>query len=173
MCGLYLNVRHFSLLDLWCQVQKMSLWFYVLEEEIWWVDLLNRMEKIQLKRSTTRAKVLGTVVSIAGAFVVTLYKGPKILVPTTATPNLLRQPLSSSQSNWMLGGLFLTTEYFLVPMWYIVQVWYSYFTPTQFLQQANYATYVSYLQFSFICIFSLYFVTPDSLCGQVFFFTQT
>ncbi|KAL3378821.1 hypothetical protein AABB24_004643 [Solanum stoloniferum] len=83
------------------------------------------MEKIQLKRSTTRAKVLGTVVSIAGAFVVTLYKGPKILVPTTSTPNLLRQhqPLSSSQSNWMLGGLFLTTEYFLVPMWYIVQTW--------------------------------------------------
>ncbi|KAK4712548.1 hypothetical protein R3W88_007061 [Solanum pinnatisectum] len=84
-----------------------------------------RMEKIHLKRSTTRAKVLGTVVSIAGAFVVTLYKGPKILVPTTSTPNLLRQhqPLSSSQSNWMLGGLFLTTEYFLVPMWYIVQTW--------------------------------------------------
>ncbi|KAF3660207.1 WAT1-related protein [Capsicum annuum] len=86
-----------------------------------------RMEKIQLKRSTTRAKVLGTAVSIAGAFVVTLYKGPKILVPTTSTPNLLpnllHQPLSSSQSNWMLGGLFLTTEYFLVPMWYIVQTW--------------------------------------------------
>ncbi|PHT57264.1 WAT1-related protein [Capsicum baccatum] len=86
-----------------------------------------RMEKIQLKRTTTRAKVLGTAVSIAGAFVVTLYKGPKILVPTTSTPNLLpnllHQPLSSSQSNWMLGGLFLTTEYFLVPMWYIVQTW--------------------------------------------------
>ncbi|KAJ8567003.1 hypothetical protein K7X08_019211 [Anisodus acutangulus] len=84
-----------------------------------------RMEKIQLKRSNTRAKVLGTVVSIAGAFVVTLYKGPKILVPTTttSTPNLLHQPLGSSQSNWMLGGLFLTTEYFLVPMWYIVQTW--------------------------------------------------
>lgn len=82
-----------------------------------------RMEKIQLKRSSTRAKVLGTVVSIAGAFVVTLYKGPKILAPTTSTPNFLHQPLGSSQSNWMLGGLFLTTEYFLVPMWYIVQTW--------------------------------------------------
>lgn len=85
--------------------------------------VLFRMEKIELKRSTTRAKVLGTVVSIAGAFVVTLYKGPKILVPTTSSPNLLYQPRNSSQSSWMLGGLFLTTEYFLVPMWYIVQTW--------------------------------------------------
>lgn len=86
--------------------------------------LFFRMETLVLRSPTSRAKVMGTIVSVTGAFVVTLYKGPRIAVTTTASPhatsNVIRF-LSSTQSNWMLGGLFLTTEYLLVPMWYIVQ----------------------------------------------------
>nr|XP_016470812.1 PREDICTED: WAT1-related protein At3g28050-like isoform X2 [Nicotiana tabacum] len=116
-----------------------------------------RMEKIELKRSSTRAKVLGTVVSIAGAFVVTLYKGPKLLVAITSTPNLLYQPLSSSQSNWMLGGLFLTTEYFLVPMWYIVQTWIMKEYPAE-------VTVVFFYNLCVCCLAAIvgFFTEPDS-----------
>ncbi|KAI8533749.1 hypothetical protein RHMOL_Rhmol10G0033500 [Rhododendron molle] len=78
------------------------------------------MEKLALKSSSSQAKIIGTIVSISGAFVVTLYKGPPIEL--TPSPSIsLHHPLGSPQSNWVIGGLFLTSEYILVPMWYIVQ----------------------------------------------------
>ncbi|CAH9090721.1 unnamed protein product, partial [Cuscuta europaea] len=84
--------------------------------------LFFRMETLVFRSTTSRAKVAGTIVSVTGAFVVTLYKGPRIAFTTSpsTTSNALRF-LGSVQSNWMLGGLFLTAEYLLVPMWYIVQ----------------------------------------------------
>ncbi|XP_052195208.1 WAT1-related protein At3g28050-like isoform X1 [Diospyros lotus] len=82
--------------------------------------LMFRMEKLALRSSTSRAKIIGTVVSISGAFVVTLYKGPAIAPPGLPPSVSLRQP-SLPPSKWVIGGLCLTTEYLLVPMWYIVQ----------------------------------------------------
>ncbi|XP_027152926.1 WAT1-related protein At3g28050-like isoform X3 [Coffea eugenioides] len=76
------------------------------------------MEKLAFRSSSSRAKVLGTVLSISGAFVVTLYNGPRIKLRNTIP---IPQHLHTAQSNWKLGGLFLTAEYILVPMWYIVQ----------------------------------------------------
>ncbi|XP_057482655.1 WAT1-related protein At3g28050-like [Actinidia eriantha] len=81
--------------------------------------IIFRMEKLALRSSSSLAKIIGAIVSISGAFVVTLYKGPPLLL--TPSPSIsLHQP-PQSQSNWVIGGLFLTTEYILVPMWYIVQ----------------------------------------------------
>ncbi|KAI4352702.1 hypothetical protein L6164_006926 [Bauhinia variegata] len=86
--------------------------------------IMFRMEKVAFKSRTCQAKVLGTIVSIAGAFVVTLYKGPPII--TVHSPSLsLHEPLkviNSVDRSWALGGLLLTAEYILVPLWYIVQV---------------------------------------------------
>lgn len=79
------------------------------------------MERIALKGRSSQAKVLGTIVSIAGAFIVTLYKGPPIIIASSQSISL-HQSLKSSHPNWILGGIFLTAEYILVPMWYIVQV---------------------------------------------------
>lgn len=82
---------------------------------------ITRMEKVACRKASSQAKVLGTIVSIAGAFIVTLYKGPRIT--TIASPKVsLSHALRSSNSNWAVGGLFLTAEYILVPLWYIVQV---------------------------------------------------
>lgn len=81
--------------------------------------IIFRMESVSLRRSS-QAKVLGTLVSITGAFVVTLYKGPPIAI--ASSPSLSSAgPLRSSDQNWILGGVFLTAEYILVPLWYIVQ----------------------------------------------------
>lgn len=80
------------------------------------------MEKLELRSSSTRAKVLGTIFSISGAFVVTLYRGPRITLTPTTSSRLARQLPNATPSNWALGGLFLTAEYILVPMWYIIQV---------------------------------------------------
>ncbi|KAK9925242.1 hypothetical protein M0R45_033571 [Rubus argutus] len=78
-----------------------------------------RMENVALKSRSSQAKILGTVVSLSGAFVVTLYKGPRISL-TNQTQTLLLNS-TPSNSNWVIGGLLLTAEYILVPVWYIVQ----------------------------------------------------
>ncbi|KAK4393026.1 WAT1-related protein [Sesamum angolense] len=79
-----------------------------------------RMEKLALSTKSSRAKVVGTVVSISGAFVVTFYKGPSIS-SSSSTPVSLHQSVHSKQSNWMIGSLFLAVEYVLVAIWYIIQ----------------------------------------------------
>lgn len=79
------------------------------------------MEKVALRSTSSQAKILGTIISISGAFVVTLYKGPPIVIAQKSSVSL-NQPLNSLKSNWVIGGLLLTAEYILVPLWYIVQV---------------------------------------------------
>ncbi|CAN0857386.1 WAT1-related protein At3g28050 [Linum grandiflorum] len=83
--------------------------------------LLFRMEKVVVRRTSSQAKVMGTIVSIAGAFVVTLYKGPAKTVATSQSAQDNQSLQISTSQNWVLGGIFLTCEYILVPLWYIVQ----------------------------------------------------
>ncbi|KAH1038597.1 hypothetical protein J1N35_040340 [Gossypium stocksii] len=92
--------------------------------------IIFRMEKLAWKRTSSQAKVIGTIISITGAFVVTLYKGPAIVIASTPSSSLQQHlnpsnrlfvGLNSSNTNWVIGGIFLTAEYILVPLWYIVQ----------------------------------------------------
>ncbi|KAE9605015.1 hypothetical protein Lal_00036932 [Lupinus albus] len=86
--------------------------------------IMFRMEKVVVKSASTQAKILGTIVSISGAFAVTLYKGPSIII--SHTPSIsIHEPINTLNSvdrNWAIGGILLTAEYILVPLWYIVQV---------------------------------------------------
>ncbi|KAJ7974535.1 WAT1-related protein [Quillaja saponaria] len=95
-------------------------------------SLLNRifllgllgMEKVAIRSSSTQAKIMGTIVSISGALLVVLYKGPIILSTPSLSPSpslSLHYPLQSSQTNWILGGLLLTAGYLLLSVCYIVQ----------------------------------------------------
>ena len=79
------------------------------------------MEQLDWRSSSSLAKSLGTIVSIAGAFVATLYKGPTILMrlsPANPSP----QPLLSQDPNWILGGLFLAADCVMASAFLIVQV---------------------------------------------------
>ncbi|KAB1211741.1 hypothetical protein CJ030_MR6G023244 [Morella rubra] len=81
-----------------------------------------RMENLSLRSSITRAKVMGTILSISGALVVVLYKGPTIIPAPSKSPSLsLHFPLGSSKANWIIGGLLLAAEYLLASICYIVQ----------------------------------------------------
>ncbi|ESQ46986.1 hypothetical protein EUTSA_v10027830mg [Eutrema salsugineum] len=64
-----------------------------------------RMEKISIRKESSVAKVLGTIVSIIGALVVTLYHGPMLM---------------SSHSDWVIGGGLLALQYILVSISYLV-----------------------------------------------------
>ncbi|KAA8530263.1 hypothetical protein F0562_004972 [Nyssa sinensis] len=86
--------------------------------------IIFRMEKLKIRSSSSQAKIIGTILSISGAFVVILYKGPAIISTTTASPSisLNQSPIPvSSQSNWAIAGLLLAAEYLLLSVWYIVQ----------------------------------------------------
>ncbi|KAL3750999.1 hypothetical protein ACJRO7_011904 [Eucalyptus globulus] len=79
--------------------------------------VISRMEKLNWKGSSSQAKLVGTVASILGALVITLYKGPTILrlpsLPSFVHPRHLVS-LLSRQLNWVLGGFLLTAEAFFV-----------------------------------------------------------
>ncbi|KAM7268253.1 hypothetical protein ACFE04_010419 [Oxalis oulophora] len=80
------------------------------------------MESLTLRSSSTKAKMVGTLVSISGALVVVLYKGPTIVSILSANPSiLLKLPVQSSRSNWIMGSLLLTAQYILYTLWYILQ----------------------------------------------------
>lgn len=66
------------------------------------------MEYISLRKSSV-AKVLGTIMSIIGALVVTLYHGPMLM--------------SSSHSDWVIGGVLLALQFILVSVSYLVMVY--------------------------------------------------
>ncbi|PON47444.1 WAT1-related protein [Parasponia andersonii] len=61
------------------------------------------MEIIDLRSSTTQAKVIGTIVSISGALVAVLYKGPTI--PSSQSPKVSYHSLEMSQTNWAIGAI--------------------------------------------------------------------
>ncbi|PRQ38209.1 putative oligopeptide transporter, OPT superfamily [Rosa chinensis] len=80
-----------------------------------------RMEKIDRRSCSTLAKTLGTIVSISGAFIVTLYKGPPQLM--TASVDLLsHNKLFLPQSNWVIGGMLLGFYCVVAAAFLIVQV---------------------------------------------------
>ncbi|KAL4353457.1 hypothetical protein GQ457_06G041470 [Hibiscus cannabinus] len=85
-----------------------------------------RMEKVALRSRISQAKIMGTIVSISGALVVVLYKGPKVLSSSLLSSSSLsfvaqQWPLESSESNWLIGGVLIALAYLLYAFWYIIQ----------------------------------------------------
>ncbi|XWS40780.1 hypothetical protein CRYUN_Cryun17cG0024800 [Craigia yunnanensis] len=82
--------------------------------------VLFRLERVALRSSTSRAKIMGTIASISGALVVVLYKGPKVFSspPWTSSSVALEWPLESSESNWVIGG-----SYLLLPIFFFHSGW--------------------------------------------------
>lgn len=115
-----------------------------------------RMEKLTLSSTSTWAKLGGTVVSILGAFVVTFYKGPSINAPPSSTPSL-HQILDSPRSDWILGSIFLTIEYFFSSLWCIILTHIMKVYPSEF-------TIIFFYTFSVSIMAAVvgFFLEPDS-----------
>ncbi|KAK4847135.1 hypothetical protein QYF36_026005 [Acer negundo] len=60
--------------------------------------IIFRMEKFCFTKASSQAKFLGTIVTLGGAIVVTLYKGPPIIIVSSSPSISLDQPLQSSNS---------------------------------------------------------------------------
>ncbi|XP_019164749.1 PREDICTED: WAT1-related protein At3g28050-like isoform X3 [Ipomoea nil] len=76
--------------------------------------LILRMETVNWRSLSSHAKTIGTLVSIAGAFVLTFYNGPPIL----NKPTLL---FLSSKQDWILGAFLLVITALSNAIWYISQ----------------------------------------------------
>ncbi|XP_014523335.1 WAT1-related protein At5g40240 [Vigna radiata var. radiata] len=82
--------------------------------------LIFKMEQVHWRTSSSQAKVLGTIVSIAGAFVVILYKGP--IIYRSHSNNFSDETVrSSSEINWILGGIMCVLDALFTSLWYIYQ----------------------------------------------------
>jgi hypothetical protein len=78
------------------------------------------MEKLAAKSRSSNAKVMGSIISIGGAFVLTFYKGHSIMNSSS-----LHQPtgfLKLVDSSWVIAGILLTVEYLMFSLWYILLV---------------------------------------------------
>lgn len=83
-----------------------------------------RLERVKFKELRCQAKVIGTLVTFAGALLMTLYKGPEINLFNH--PNTVHQK-DQSQShqghkNWVTGTLFLCLGCLAWSSFYILQV---------------------------------------------------
>lgn len=79
-----------------------------------------RLEKFDMKKPTSQAKALGTIVAITGAFVITFYQGPalfKKLLHLNSHQNLL----SSQKSKWILGGFLIAITSICSSSWNVFQ----------------------------------------------------
>lgn len=69
-----------------------------------------RMEKVNIAEVRSKAKIIGTLVGLGGALVMTLYKGPLIPLPWS-NPNMDQQNghtnNSQDHNNWVVGTLLI------------------------------------------------------------------
>ncbi|KAI7742507.1 hypothetical protein M8C21_019427, partial [Ambrosia artemisiifolia] len=78
------------------------------------------MERIEIKSSSTIAKLSGTIIAIFGAMLFTLYQGPEIfhMSPFSHSSN---QVHLSRPSNWIFGGLILIVGGIFNAIWKTLQ----------------------------------------------------
>nr|XP_043607174.1 WAT1-related protein At3g28050-like [Erigeron canadensis] len=82
--------------------------------------IIFRIEKFDVRKSTSQAKALGTIIAITGAFVMTFYQGPA-LFKTILGHDSHKNLVSSQQSNWILGSLLIGITCICSASWNVFQ----------------------------------------------------
>ncbi|KAL8162116.1 hypothetical protein V2J09_013605 [Rumex salicifolius] len=86
---------------------------------IFLLAIIFRMEKLEIRKAISQVKFLGTIVSLAGIFIVSFYKGPSLLTSQTFAGS--SHSLLSDQSKWSLGCLIIAMTCLLASIRVIFQ----------------------------------------------------
>lgn len=78
------------------------------------------MEKLDWKASSTRAKSIGTLVTIAGALIMSLYKGQAVINNNPPFKLFPQKLVSSMQFDWAFGALLLAAHSCFLTISYIL-----------------------------------------------------
>ncbi|CAL5088259.1 unnamed protein product [Urochloa decumbens] len=78
------------------------------------------LEKVEVRRPRSLAKIFGTAVCVSGAMSMAFFKGPKLLGDLHAL--LLHSPAGGGISRWVVGALFLIGSSSCWSLWLILQV---------------------------------------------------
>ncbi|XVF17968.1 hypothetical protein REPUB_Repub10bG0170900 [Reevesia pubescens] len=83
---------------------------------------LLRMEQVHLNRKDGLAKVLGTIASVAGALVITIYKGPTVYSPNSASNKSDFLSFGDAKGkNWTIGCICLIGHSLCWSSWIVLQ----------------------------------------------------
>ncbi|MCL7026535.1 hypothetical protein MKW94_018082 [Papaver nudicaule] len=89
-------------------------------------SIVLRFGQVEFNRPSTRAKSIGTMVSMAGAVFVAVYKGPALWKPAlTISSSLPPWPLfifGSTPESWILGCILLAGATLCASVWNIIQI---------------------------------------------------
>lgn len=77
------------------------------------------LERVDVRKSRSLAKIFGTVVCVGGAMAMAFFKGPKLLNCSLSDLTMLH---SSASSKWVMGALFLVGSSSCWSLWLILQV---------------------------------------------------
>eukprot|EP00257_Ricinus_communis_P022484 XP_015582226.1 WAT1-related protein At3g28050-like isoform X1 [Ricinus communis] len=107
-----------------------------------------RMEKLDGRTSSSLAKSMGTIISVGGAFILTYYKGPLVLLTPSlnSSHQLLTQP-----SNWIIGGLLLAADCVMTSAWIIIQALILKIYPAELIIVFFYCFFVTILS-AIVCL---------------------
>ncbi|KAI5394405.1 WAT1-related protein At4g08290 [Lathyrus oleraceus] len=117
--------------------------------------ILFRLERMKLREIGCQAKVIGTVVSLGGAFLMALYKGPVLQIAGSSAATQMHHPENVNDptgSHWLLGALFLLIGCAGFSAFYILQA----ITLKKYPAEMSLATWVCFigaLQSSAVTIF--------------------
>ncbi|KAL0447109.1 UNVERIFIED_CONTAM: WAT1-related protein [Sesamum latifolium] len=89
------------------------------------LGIVLRKARFDWRRSGSKARLIGTLISLGGAVSITLYKGPTIR--NHSSPSLSAAPprllvFSSPHENWVLGCLLFAASSVTLTIWNFVQV---------------------------------------------------
>lgn len=82
--------------------------------------IITRMENLDLRVRSSRAKSIGTIVSITGALTMTMYEGPPVAF-TSLTSTKLNGNVTLPQSNWVIGGILSAIAAFMLAVLFVFQ----------------------------------------------------
>ncbi|KAF5452699.1 hypothetical protein F2P56_027668 [Juglans regia] len=102
------------------------------------IAVVLRLEVLDLRNPRGMVKVLGTLISLAGAMTMTLYKGPVMR-------NLWRPPIhiqgnTATRENWLKGSLLTLASCLTWSIWYIMQA----FTLKRYPAQLSLTAWMSF-----------------------------